>query len=132
MCYLQVGAGPLQVLDLVLDLHQPLAFLVKLLQLLLLLTKLLLIQLLPETHTKYFRFTNRITRCVIHMLKSTHLNIDTGTFIHLLWLVSYLALSVRVRSLGLLQEPAAAPLVLLGCWWRPSSSLAVAASVSSL
>lgn len=66
VCYLQVGAGPLQVLDLVLDLHQPLAFLVKLLQLLLLLTKLLLIQLLPETHTTYFRFTNRITGGVIH------------------------------------------------------------------
>lgn len=68
--YLQVRAGPLQVLDLALDLHQPLTFLMKLLQLLLLLTQLLLIQLLPRKthrrinkHTKYF--TNRCVKSCV-------------------------------------------------------------------
>ena len=49
-CYLEVWAGPVQVLDLSLDLHQSVAVLVKLLQLLLLLPQLLLVQLLPENH----------------------------------------------------------------------------------
>lgn len=48
MCvkYLEVGASPLEVLDLALDFNEPLALFMELLQLLLLLKKLLLIQFL--------------------------------------------------------------------------------------
>lgn len=55
VCYLEVRAGPLQVLDLALDFHEPLSLLVKLLQLLLLLTELLLVQLLPASKERESR-----------------------------------------------------------------------------
>lgn len=59
LSYLEVGTGPLQVLDLALDFHEPLSLFVKLLQLLLLLTELLLVQLLPASKKKTKKIKNR-------------------------------------------------------------------------
>ena len=60
--YLEVGTHPLQVLDLALDVHESLALVVELLQLLLLLTELLLVQLLPGVRNHH-----RSTRCYLQV-----------------------------------------------------------------
>ena len=60
--YLEVGTHPLQVLDLALDVHESLALVVELLQLLLLLTELLLVQLLPGGRNHH-----RSTRCYLEV-----------------------------------------------------------------
>lgn len=115
-----------------LNFSEPLTLFMELFKLLLLLTQLLLVQLFPLSSEAMQNNQAQTKALCVGRSFLTFIDSFNKSFMLL-----YLALLERLSSLGLCldpvpKDPATVALVLLGCWCKTSSSLAVVPSVSSL